>query len=144
MFVFAQRGKRGEQRDIQSEDRLSDDLSEERKHQHMKYKFIGLIFLLIPPATYAQEAPTPAPLQLTPKRLTNVTDSYPMLSPDGSKIVFESNRTGTAEIYVMNADGKNILSLPTTKRRTTRPSGRPTAQRLCSPQTETISGTSTS
>ena len=115
MFVFAQRGKRGEQRDIQSEDRLSDDLSEERKHQHMKYKFIGLIFLLIPPATYAQEAPTPAPLQLTPKRLTNVTDSYPMLSPDGSKIVFESNRTGTAEIYVMNADGKNITELTNNK-----------------------------
>jgi TolB protein len=55
-------------------------------------------------SSYAQEA-LPF-LRLTPKRLTNVTDSYPSVSPDGSKIVFESNRTGSAEIYIMNADGK--------------------------------------
>ena len=55
------------------------------------------------------------PLRLTPKRLTNVTDSYPMLSPDGSKIVFESNRTASAEIYGMNADGKNAVQLTNNK-----------------------------
>lgn len=82
---------------------------------NMKYKFIGLMFLLISAASHAQESPTPAPLRLTPKRLTNVLDSYPMVSPDGSKIVFESNRTGTAEIYVMNADGKNITQLTNNK-----------------------------
>src|SRR5262249_25207385 len=75
----------------------------------MKYEFIGLICLLVASATFAQE--TPMPLRLAPKRLTNVADSYPMLSPDGSKILFESNRTGAAEIYVMNADGKNIVQL---------------------------------
>ena len=58
----------------------------------MKHKFITLVFLLVAPTTYAQD-PLPS-LRLAPKRLTNVLDNYPMLSPDGSKIVFESNRTG--------------------------------------------------
>jgi len=45
----------------------------------------------------------------TPERLTNtpginVGGSY---SPDGSKIVFESDRSGSQQIYVMNADGTN-------------------------------------
>lgn len=39
-------------------------------------------------------------------RLTQSTgDSRPRYSPDGSKIVFQSNRDGQPEIYVMNADG---------------------------------------
>ena len=29
------------------------------------------------------------------------------LPPDGSKIVFESDRSGSQQIYVMNADGTN-------------------------------------
>jgi Tol biopolymer transport system component len=40
-------------------------------------------------------------------RLTSAegTDGSPWWSPDGSKIAFHSNRTGTYEIFVMNADG---------------------------------------
>src|SRR5436190_9367020 len=40
-------------------------------------------------------------------RLTNNTasDSEPVWSPDGSQIVFTSNRPGNFEIYKMNADG---------------------------------------
>jgi Tol biopolymer transport system component len=34
-----------------------------------------------------------------------------MLSPDGTKILFGSTRTGNAEIYVMDADGKNLEQL---------------------------------
>ena len=45
------------------------------------------------------------------RRLTNVIDSYPMFSPDGKKIAFESNRTGNFEIYTMTADGTNITQL---------------------------------
>ena len=45
------------------------------------------------------------------KRLTNVIDSYPMFSPDGKQIAFESNRTGNFEIYIINADGTNIKQL---------------------------------
>src|SRR3546814_1250016 len=45
----------------------------------------------------------------TPQRLTNgpginIGGSY---SPDGSQIVFESDRSGSQQIYVMNADGSN-------------------------------------
>ncbi|MCW3105513.1 MAG: Protein TolB [Segetibacter sp.] len=45
------------------------------------------------------------------KRITNVIDSYPMLSHDGKKIVFQSNRTGDWEIFSMTVDGKNLKQL---------------------------------
>ena len=34
-------------------------------------------------------------------------DTAPSFSPDGSQIAFESDRGGTPQIYVMNADGCN-------------------------------------
>ena len=45
----------------------------------------------------------------TPQRLTNAPgiDTGGSYSPDGSKIVFESDRSGGQQIYVMNADGSN-------------------------------------
>ena len=45
----------------------------------------------------------------TPQRLTNSPgiDTGGSYSPDGSKIVFESDRSGGQQIYVMNADGSN-------------------------------------
>lgn len=48
-----------------------------------------------------------------PVRLTNdpANDYAPALSPDGSKIVFVSNRDGNDEIYVMNADGSGQTRL---------------------------------
>ncbi|MBI3962426.1 MAG: PD40 domain-containing protein [Deinococcus sp.] len=47
---------------------------------------------------------------LTLNRLTNDTmksDGYPTYSPDGTMIAFDSNRTGTFGVYVMDADGDN-------------------------------------
>jgi TolB protein len=34
-------------------------------------------------------------------------DKFPSWSPDGTRIVFYSNRDGPAQIYVMDADGSN-------------------------------------
>ena len=47
---------------------------------------------------------------------TNLTnnpesDTYPVLSPDGSKIAFRSFRDGNYEVYVMNADGSAQTNL---------------------------------
>ena len=44
-----------------------------------------------------------------PKRLTNVKDAYPMLSPDGTRVLFESDRTGDWEIYTMKPDGTDLV-----------------------------------
>jgi hypothetical protein len=49
-------------------------------------------------------------------RLTNnpALDAAPHWSPDGTKIVFFSDRTGGGDIYVMNANGTNQTRLTTT------------------------------
>jgi Tol biopolymer transport system component len=46
-------------------------------------------------------------------RLTsgNANNYYPSFSPDGSQIVFSSNRDGQFEIYLMNLDGSNQTRL---------------------------------
>lgn len=43
------------------------------------------------------------------QRLTTheASDSYPMLSPDGRRIVYQSNRDGDFDLYIMDADGAN-------------------------------------
>jgi len=44
------------------------------------------------------------------QRLTNdpASDEFPRWSPDGRSIAFSSNRGGTYQIYVMDADGQNV------------------------------------
>ncbi|CAN5442462.1 hypothetical protein BH18ACI2_BH18ACI2_07710 [soil metagenome] len=51
--------------------------------------------------------PSPVVAQTNPLSLTNnlATDWHPKYSPDGTRIVFASDRDGNFEIYVMNADG---------------------------------------
>ena len=61
-------------------------------------------------------ANTPAPTPISALGLTQLTsnsgeDSTPAWSPDGSKIAFTSAIDGYNEIYVMNADGSNIIQL---------------------------------
>jgi Tol biopolymer transport system component len=48
-------------------------------------------------------------------KLTNNTalDDTPAWSPDGTKIVFVSNRDGPLQVYTMNADGTNQVRLTT-------------------------------
>src|SRR6266702_1791405 len=49
-------------------------------------------------------------------RLTSNTtwDGEPAWSPDGTRLAFGSYRSGTVEIYVMNADGTGVVQLTTT------------------------------
>ena len=35
----------------------------------------------------------------------------PTWSPDGTRIVFESDRSGKTEIYLMNANGRGVIRL---------------------------------
>jgi len=48
-----------------------------------------------------------------PRRFLNSTqwEDSPQYSPDGSKIVFASDRSGSTEIWVCDGDGKNLLQL---------------------------------
>jgi Tol biopolymer transport system component len=52
--------------------------------------------------------PTSAPVNLIASTLR---DTAPGFSPDGRRIVFSSNRTGNAEIWVSSADGSNQTQL---------------------------------
>lgn len=52
--------------------------------------------------------------------LTNLTnnparDVDPVWAPDGKRIAFESDRNGFMQIYVMNADGSNVIQLTNDK-----------------------------
>jgi TolB protein len=49
-----------------------------------------------------------------PIRVTKVVDAYPMFSPDGTQVVFQSNRTGNVELYAMKADGTGVRRLTET------------------------------
>lgn len=54
---------------------------------------------------------TPAPAE--PSRIVASTrwDSNPALSPDGTRLAFASNRTGSYEIWISDADGGNPLQM---------------------------------
>jgi sugar lactone lactonase YvrE len=47
------------------------------------------------------------------RQLTNTPqdDDHPAVSPDGTKLLFDSDRSGDHEIYVMNADGSTLVNL---------------------------------
>ena len=44
---------------------------------------------------------------LTQLTTSPAMDQFPVYSPDGTKIAFRSNRTGTFQVWVMNADGSD-------------------------------------
>ena len=54
------------------------------------------------------EGQHPAPTRLI---ASTATDSNPQYSPDGTRIVFGSNRSGTQEIWVSDRDGRNPMRL---------------------------------
>ncbi len=53
----------------------------------------------------------PASGATAPRRLTKIVNSYPAPSPDGSTVVFQSNRTGVFQIYSIKADGSDVRQL---------------------------------
>lgn len=57
-------------------------------------------------------------------------DQWPSWSPDGSKIVFTSNRDGHWEIYVMNADGSDQLRLTRSPANNWSPSWSPDGKKI--------------
>ena len=59
--------------------------------------------------------------------LTNAAsmDRYPVWSPDGKYIAFETNRDGNLEIYVMKADGTQVMKLTNDPAQDTSPSWAP-------------------
>lgn len=57
-----------------------------------------------------QEAQGEPPTPVT-TRLTQIRDTYPSPSPDGLRVAFQSNRAGVSQIFVMDADGSNVVQL---------------------------------
>lgn len=68
---------------------------------------LSLLLLVTAPVSGAGEEGSFPAVQ----RLTNIINSYPCSSPDGKQIVFQSNRTGRYEIYVMNIDGTGVTQI---------------------------------
>ncbi len=79
----------------------------------MKF-LLALIFLLFfQPLPHLNRTPSEiAVFNLETKELVRLTDNNyadekPEWSPDGSLIVFDSNREGSNDLYPMNPDGTN-------------------------------------
>lgn len=73
----------------------------------------GLVVMGILPEGLGQEIYVIDADGSNPTRLSNSPghDRYPVWSPDGSKIAFQSDRDGNAEIYAMNPDGTGQVRL---------------------------------
>lgn len=57
-------------------------------------------------------------------------DSVPKVSPDGTKIVFVSDRDGNSELYVMNLDGTGVQRLTTSSSNETVPTWSPDGTKI--------------
>jgi Tol biopolymer transport system component/DNA-binding winged helix-turn-helix (wHTH) protein len=72
----------------------------------------GFIFMKRAPRLVSPASPvTRAKTTLIRLTNNNAMDCQPVWSPDGSRVVFWSNRDGGKEIYVMDADGSNARRL---------------------------------
>jgi TolB protein len=49
--------------------------------------------------------------QAQTQRLINTRDMYPSMSPDGKQMVFQSNRTGSNQLFIMDMDGGKLRQL---------------------------------
>jgi Tol biopolymer transport system component len=62
----------------------------------------------------------------------------PAWSPDGTKIAFISKRSGSLDIYVMDADGSNVTRLTKTKENDSHPTWSPDGKRIAFARDERI------
>lgn len=58
------------------------------------------------------------------------TSAYPAWSPDGTRIAFQSNRSGDFEIYVVNTDGTGLTRLTSSDGLDLHPSWSPDSRRI--------------
>ena len=58
------------------------------------------------------------------------SDTAPAWSPDGTKMAFQSDRTGSPEIFVMNADGSGAIQLTSSSGGNFRPAWSPDGNRI--------------
>src|SRR5690625_4938113 len=58
---------------------------------------------------------------LTQWTFGNEKNSHPRFSPDGSQLVFQSNRSGTPQLWLMNINGGEAKQLTTFKHGATNP-----------------------
>ena len=66
-----------------------------------------------------------------PRRLTNAVgkkDSHPRWSPDGKRILFESNRSGDGQLWLIDVDGGEARKLTAISTEASNPSGPGTAR----------------
>jgi TolB protein len=70
-------------------------------------KFTPLLSIFWIAVTASAQAPA-----FTVERVTNVMDRYPQLSPDGSTLVFDSNRTGISQIFTVKPNVNAVSPKP--------------------------------
>jgi Tol biopolymer transport system component len=75
----------------------------------------------------AGAGPTTTPTRLT---ATSFPEADPVWSPDSRRIAFASNRTGTWQIYLMDADGTDVTLLNTGTGDATEPAWSPDGNRI--------------
>jgi Tol biopolymer transport system component/DNA-binding winged helix-turn-helix (wHTH) protein len=71
-------------------------------------------------------------LGITPTKFIASTrvEVHPQYSPDGNRIVFESTRSGSSEIWMCNSDGSNLLQLTNLGRPTGSPCWSPDGRQI--------------
>ena len=90
----------------------------------MRCSILTILVLMVSEELSAQIA-----LEKETKLTTNTSDDrYASYSPDGQKIIFESNRDGTWQIYIMNADGSEQVRLTTNESNNRRPAWHPNSE----------------
>ena len=65
----------------------------------------------VPSAVAQQVAPLTLEQVVTRPSIIGTPPSSPVWSPDSQRLAFWSNRTGTKQIFIMDANGQNIRNI---------------------------------